>query len=70
MVLLWPTGPSPTLRKAFNWYATRDDQFNVPVVEGWRGLAERTRQNARPLRRRNSHYLARSRGGRYLRRFG
>src|SRR5262249_47279483 len=22
------------LRKAFNWYSTRDDQFNVPVVRG------------------------------------
>ena len=22
------------VRKAFNWYATRDDQFNVPVVRG------------------------------------
>ena len=25
------------LRKAFNWYAARDDQFNVPACAVWRG---------------------------------
>ena len=30
------------VRKAFNWYATRDDQFNVPVVRGMGGLSRKS----------------------------
>jgi integrase len=37
------------LRKAFNWYATRDDQFNVPVVRGMARVRPRERARTRVL---------------------
>src|SRR5262245_11508301 len=37
------------LRKAFNWYATRDDQFNVPVVRGMARVKPRERARTRVL---------------------
>lgn len=37
------------LRKAFNWYATRDDQFNVPVVRGMTRIKPKERARERVL---------------------
>jgi integrase len=37
------------LRKAFNWYATRDDQFNVPVVRGMARTRPKERARTRVL---------------------
>ena len=37
------------LRKAFNWYATRDDQFNVPVVRGMGRIKPKDRARTRVL---------------------
>jgi integrase len=37
------------LRKAFNWYATRDDQFNVPVVRGMARIKPKERARTRIL---------------------
>jgi integrase len=37
------------LRKAFNWYATRDDQFNVPVVRGMGRVKPKERARTRVL---------------------
>jgi integrase len=37
------------LRKAFNWYATRDDQFNVPVVRGMARIKPKERTRTRVL---------------------
>jgi integrase len=37
------------VRKAFNWYASRDDQFNVPVVRGMARVKPRERARTRVL---------------------
>ena len=37
------------LRKAFNWYATRDDHFNVPVVRGMGRVKPKERARTRVL---------------------
>jgi integrase len=37
------------VRKAFNWYATRDDQFNVPVVRGMARIKPKERARTRVL---------------------
>jgi integrase len=37
------------VRKAFNWYAARDDQFNVPVVRGMARIKPRERARTRVL---------------------
>ena len=37
------------LRKAFNWYATRDDQFSVPVVRGMARVKPKERARTRVL---------------------
>jgi integrase len=37
------------IRKAFNWYATRDDQFNVPVVRGMARVKPKERARMRVL---------------------
>lgn len=37
------------LRKAFNWYATRDDQFSVPVVRGMGRIKPKERARTRVL---------------------
>jgi integrase len=37
------------LRKAFNWYATRDDQFNTPIVQGMARIKPRERARSRVL---------------------
>jgi integrase len=37
------------VRKAFNWYATRDDQFNVPVVRGMARIKPKERARTRML---------------------
>src|SRR5215471_5104265 len=37
------------VRKAFNWYATRDDQFGVPVVRGMARVKPRERARTRIL---------------------
>jgi integrase len=37
------------IRKAFNWYATRDDQFNVPVVRGMARVKPKERARTRVL---------------------
>ena len=37
------------VRKAFNWYATRDDQFNVPVVRGMGRIKPKERARTRVL---------------------
>ena len=37
------------LRKAFNWYAARDDQFNVPVVRGMARIKPKERARTRVL---------------------
>ena len=37
------------VRKAFNWYATRDDQFNVPIVRGMARIKPKERARARVL---------------------
>jgi integrase len=37
------------VRKAFNWYATRDDQFNVPVVRGMSRIRPKERARTRVL---------------------
>jgi integrase len=37
------------VRKAFNWYATRDDQFNVPVVQGMGRVKPKERARTRVL---------------------
>jgi integrase len=37
------------LRKAFNWYAARDDQFNVPVVRGMARIKPKERARMRVL---------------------
>jgi integrase len=37
------------VRKAFNWYATRDDQFNVPVVRGMARIKAKERARTRVL---------------------
>ena len=37
------------VRKAFNWYTTRDDQFNVPVVRGMGRVKPRERARTRVL---------------------
>jgi integrase len=37
------------LRKAFNWHATRDDQFNVPVVRGMARVKPKERARTRIL---------------------
>src|SRR6476619_6315921 len=36
-------------RKAFNWFATRDDQFNVPVVRGMARIRPKQRARSRVL---------------------
>ena len=48
------------LRKAFNWYAARDDQFNVTALRaGMASEPKGTCPHARLVRRRNPHHLAR-----------
>ena len=37
------------VRKAFNWYATRDDQFNVPAVRGMGSVRPKERARTRVL---------------------
>jgi integrase len=37
------------VRKAFNWHATRDDQFNVPVVRGMARIKPKERARTRVL---------------------
>ena len=37
------------LRKAFNWYATRDDQFSVPIVRGMSRVKPKERARTRVL---------------------
>ena len=37
------------VRKSFNWYATRDDQFNVPVVRGMARVKPKERARTRVL---------------------
>ena len=37
------------VRKAFNWYATRDDQFNVPLVRGMGRVKPKERARTRIL---------------------
>jgi integrase len=37
------------VRKAFNWYATRDDRFNVPVVRGMGRVKAKERARTRVL---------------------
>ena len=37
------------LRKAFNWYAGKDDQFNSPIVKGMARTKPRERQRTRVL---------------------
>ena len=37
------------VRKAFNWYATRDDQFNLPVVRGMARIKAKERARTRVL---------------------
>jgi hypothetical protein len=37
------------VRKAFNWYATRDDQFSVPVVRGMARAKPKERARTRVL---------------------
>jgi integrase len=37
------------IRKAFNWHATRDDQFNVPVVRGMARIKPKERARTRVL---------------------
>ena len=37
------------VRKAFNWYATRDDQFNVPIVRGMARVKPKERARTRIL---------------------
>ena len=37
------------IRKAFNWYATRDDEFNVPVVRGMARIKPKERARTRVL---------------------
>jgi integrase len=37
------------VRKAFNWYATRDDQFNVPIVRGMGRIKPKERARTRVL---------------------
>jgi integrase len=37
------------VRKAFNWYATRDDQFNVPIVRGMARIKPKERARTRVL---------------------
>jgi integrase len=37
------------VRKAFNWYATRDDQFSVPVVRGMGRIKPKDRARTRVL---------------------
>jgi integrase len=37
------------VRKAFNWHATRDDQFNVPVVRGMARVKPKERARTRVL---------------------
>ena len=37
------------VRKAFNWYAIRDDQFNVPVVRGMARVKPKDRARTRVL---------------------
>lgn len=37
------------LRKAFNWYAARDDKFNVPVVRGMARIKPKERARTRVL---------------------
>ena len=37
------------VRKAFNWWATRDDQFNVPVVRGMARIKPKERARTRVL---------------------
>ena len=37
------------LRKALNWYAVRDDQFNVPVVRGMARIKPKERARMRVL---------------------
>jgi integrase len=37
------------LRKAFNWYAARDDQFNVPIVRGMARIKPKERARTRVL---------------------
>jgi hypothetical protein len=37
------------VRKAFNWYATRDDQFGVPVARGMARVRPRERARTRVL---------------------
>jgi integrase len=37
------------VRKAFNWYATRDDQFNVPIVRGMARVKPKERARTRVL---------------------
>ena len=37
------------LRKAFNWYAARDDEFNVPVVRGMARIKPKERARTRVL---------------------
>jgi integrase len=37
------------VRKAFNWYATRDDQFSVPIVRGMARVRPKERARTRVL---------------------
>lgn len=37
------------VRKAFNWYATRDDQFNAPIVRGMARVKPKERARTRVL---------------------
>src|SRR5436190_17108728 len=37
------------VRKAFNWYATRDDQFSVPIVRGMARVKPKERARTRVL---------------------
>jgi hypothetical protein len=59
------------LRKAFNWYATRDDQFSVPIVRGMARVKAKERARFRVLSDDEiRHYLARVSRCRHLRRLG
>ena len=58
------------LRKAFNWYAVRDDQFNVPVVRGMARISQRNVPARASCPIRNPHHLAGPQRGWNIRRIG
>ena len=45
------------LRKAFNWYAARDDQFNVPIVRGMARIKPKERARTRVLSDEEIHII-------------